>query len=394
MSVEIVRLLLGAGVSETELESSLAESLARGKSLAKLLADTRSALFEPLERELARRDVPSIEIVRPAAEHVAHLPPTLCERLGIVPVRQDPRTGRIDVAALDPLDPHLVSELEFHLGAKVRVLRARAELLDAALPGAALRNPSGPPLPLVRKPPSLDHRTRPPTLDEAPLTEQSDGPPTEVEVSLGIDADDAEPVLSLARPKSSVALPAVLTPDEVRPVSSAMLSSPKPASKLAPVPAEPLDAVLADLDVASSPDAAVSLLLRGMAPARTLLLAARAGGYEGRAASLSLALDAARRVRLEAGRPSVVETALRAGFYLGALPTTPEHTELRALFDGGGESEVYVVPIQTSGRSSLVLVSEISALGGSVDATRRADELARVAGEALTRILLSKKRKA
>jgi hypothetical protein len=378
VSVEIVRLLLGAGVSEAELESSLAEAHVRGKSLAKLLADTRAPLYEPLERELGRREVASIEIVRPSQEHIGRLPPGLCERLAIVPVRQDPRTGRIDVAALDPVDPHLVSELEFHLGAKVRVLRARPDLLEAALPGGAVRNPSGPPMPLVRKAPGAEYRPRPLLLEAVPATERTD-PPSELE--------EPEPVLSLARPKSSPNLPAALTS------RVGVEHAPQPAAKLAPVPAEPVEAVLAELETVLSPDVAVSLLLRGMAPAATLVLAARAGGYEGRAASLSLPLDAARKVRLEAGAPSVIETALRAGFYLGALPMTPEHAQLRALFGGSGDSEVYVVPVQTSGRPSLILISEIEPLGGSVEATRRADELAYVAGEALTRILLSKKRK-
>lgn len=379
MSVEIVRLLVGAGVSESELEGALAESNSRGKSLIKLLADTRTGLYEPLERELTRRDVPSIELVRPAHEHMARLPLSLCERLAVVPVRQDPRTGRIDVAALDPLDPHLVSELEFHLGAKVRVLRARPELLESALPGRAGRNASGPPLPLVRKPPSLEQRPRPLLLQEPPSDPLN-------------EFQEAEPVLSLTRPKSSSTMAAVRAAPDTRQEAGAE-HAPQPASKLAPVPAEPIEAVLADFKTVTSPDVAVNLLLRGMAPAPTLVLAARAGGYEGRAASLSLPLAAARKVRLEAGTPSVVETALRTGFYLGALPTTPEHAELRALFHDGGDSEVYVVPVQTSGRASLVLISEIASLGGSMEATRRADQLAHVAGEALTRILLSKKRK-
>ncbi len=380
MSVEIVRLLLGAGVSEPELERSLAEAHSRGKSLVKLLADTRPELYEPLDRELTRREVPSIEIVRTAHEHVARLPASLCERLAAVPVRQDPRTGRIDVAALDPLDPHLVSELEFHLGAKVRVLRARPDLLETALPGATLRNPSGPPLPLVRKPPSPEYRPGPGLVEDDPATERSDSPS---------EFEEAEPVLSLGRPKSSAATPALHAAR--RPLGSE--HEPKPAAKLAAVPAEPIEAVLADLERVVSPDVAVSLLLRGMAPAPTLVLAARAGGYEGRAASLSMPLDAARKIRFEAGAPSVVETALRAGFYLGALPMTPEHAQLRTLFGSSGDGEVYVVPVQTSGRPSLVLISEIGALGGSVEATQRADELAYVAGEALTRILISKKRR-
>ena len=106
------------------------------------------------------------------------MPAGLCERLAAVPVRRDVRSGRVDVAALDPLDPHIVEEFEFHLGSKVRVLRARPEALLPALgPGTAPRAPSGPPLPLVRKPPRTERMgyAAPSADEQAALTTRESG---------------------------------------------------------------------------------------------------------------------------------------------------------------------------------------------------------------------------
>lgn len=371
MSVEIVRLLLGVGASEREVEAVLASAASTGKSLAKTLVEQGSPLFDPLDRELVRRELPSIEIVRPAHEEMALLPAGLCERLGAVPVRRDARTGRVDVAALDPLDPHVAEELEFHLEARVRVLRARPEALAAALSGSTTRHASGPPLPLVRKArleplpfvtPSAVERAPAATIRDA-IIAQSNG-------------DDDEPVLVLSRPK---------------PTSSARAVAP-PSSALPLPPAEALSDVLAALEAAETLEATIALLIRGLAPARTLLMAVRGGAYEGRSASLGLSVEAARKVRLLVTDPSVIETAVRSGLYLGALPLTPVHDQLRELF--GAESEVYVLPVSASGRPTLILLSELAALGSTVDATRRADDLAKAAGNALTRIVRSKKQRA
>jgi hypothetical protein len=370
MSVEIVRLLLGVGASEREVEAVLASTAATGKSLAKTLVDQGSPLFDQLERELARRELTSIEIVRPALDEVALLPSGLCERLGAVPVRREARSGRVDVAALDPLDPHLTEELEFHLGTKVRVLRARAEAIIGALAsGSAARLPSGPPLPLIRKPP----RGEEPSV-AAPRT-ASLGPAASIQdaVAAAVSAeDDGEPVLSLSRPK--LAAPSSLAAPPARSVD-----------------AEALSDVLASLEAAEAPEAAVALLIRGVAPARALVLAFRGGVYEGRSASPELSAEAAKKVRFTAGEASVIETAVRSGLYLGALPLTPAHAALRELF--GGEREVYVIPVVVSGRASLVLVSEIEPFASSVELTRRADKLTKAASSSLARIVRSKKRR-
>jgi hypothetical protein len=311
-----------------------------------------------LERELARGDFPSIELVRPLASQVSLLPPGLCQRLGVVPVHRDARSGRVDVAVLDPLDQHLLAELEYHLEAPVRLLRAREEALLPALAGlASTTAPSGPPLPLIRKAPQQDEVT-------------------------GSD----EPVLSLSRPKAEkkVTEPIVLEPSghESTAATSVVVDS-QP---------EPVEVVVEATERAGAAEELVALLLRGMAPAPSVVLSVRAGTYSGRAASPGLPADRAQGIKLTAGAASVVETAVRTGLYLGALPHTPAHQGLRDLVGGDGDAEVYVIPVLASGHPTLVLVSEIARLGPSVEATGRADELARAVGKALERIVMSKKR--
>jgi hypothetical protein len=355
VSAETVCVLLRSGAPEGEIEQVLAHAYARGTSLGRYLSEQRSPLAAALERELARADLPSIELVRPLATQVNLLPPGLCQRLGVVPVHRDARSGRVDVAVLDPLDPHLLVELEFHLDAPVRLLRARQEALTPALSALSSTVPSGPPLPLIRTAPQKE--------------------------ATGAD----EPVLSLSRQKAEkkITEPIVLTPSAPG-TAAAVVAPPEP---------EPVEVVVEATERADTAEELVALLLRGMAPAPSVVLSVRAGTYSGRAASPRLPADAAQKIRLTAGTASVVETAVRTGLYLGALPHTPAHQGLRELFGGDGEAEVYVIPVLASGHPTLVLVSEIAKLGPSMQATARADELGRAVGKALERIVLSKKRR-
>jgi hypothetical protein len=363
VSVEVVRLLLRAGASEGEVEDVLGRAVGTGHALAKLVGEDQPDLEHRLERELERVEMPAIELVRPARELLALLPAGLAERLGVVPVRKDARSGRIDVAAVDPLDGHVVSELEFHLGAKVRVLRADLEAIATALGGTTSpRSPSGPPLPLVRKVSSGELRSVPPaaTSDAGPAPEPASRPKSEP------PPEGDEPVLPLARPKA----PRVLPP---------------------PGPLLPLELAENAFEQTRTPDDVVTALIEGLAPARTLVLAVRSTSYVGRAGSAAFERDAVRRVDILNSSPSVVQTAARARYYLGALPHTSAHAELRALF-GDGDDEIYVASVTASGHPTLVVVCDPSLLGGSVEATRRIDALAEVAGQALERILLRRKR--
>jgi hypothetical protein len=350
VSVEVVRLLLRAGASEAEVEEALGRAVAAGQSLARALGDGQPELQRRLERELQRVELPSLEMVRPENEQLGLLPAGLAERLGVVPVNKDTRSGRVDVAALDPLDAHLASELEFHLGAKVRVLRAEAEVLKSALAITGTpRTPSGPPLPLVRRAVSSE-------LKQPPVAPAASEPPP----------SGGEPVLSLSRPKSSLVEPA-------------------------PGPVFPLELAKSSFEEARAPDDVVAALITGLAPARTVVLAVRSSSFVGRAGSAAFERDVVRKVEVLNSSPSVLQTATRAGFYLGALPHTPAHDALRALF-GANDDEVYVACVVASGHPSLVVVCDPSPLGGSSDATQRIDVLATAAGVALERILVSRKR--
>jgi hypothetical protein len=366
--------LLRSGVPEAEIERMLELASERGTSLVRYLAEQASPLAGVLEREISRGDFPTIELVRPLSSQVSRLPPGLCQRLSVLPVNRDVRSGRVDVAVLDPLDPHLLGELEFHLEAPVRLLRAREQGLLTALAAVAQGTvPSGPPRPLVRQPESLE--------------EPGD-----------------EPVLRLSRPKveKKVTEPIGGTPEPVPATSPVPQTEPfarevkaqaKSATVTGPLEGpEPVANVVSDTERADTAEELVALLLRGMAPAPSVVLSVRAGTYSGRAASPGLSTDAAQKVRFTAGTASVIETAVRTGLYLGALPHTPAHQALRDVFGGDADAEVYVLPVLASGHPTLVLVSQIAKLGPSVEATARADELARAVGKALERIVLSKKR--
>lgn len=340
----------------------MALAVSRRTNLPSALAVDRPDLLELIDRELGRAEVPSLELVRPQPELVAGLPEGLCERLGALPVRQDPRSGRIDVAVVDPLDPHVAQELEFHFDAPVRLLRTRFDVFDAALRqsqvGVARGAPSGPPLPLVRRAPSG------PGASMRPLDPPDESPPPP------ITRDDDEPVLSLTR------------------------SKPRHTAPIPPPPAPPtLAQGVEEIEKAHNPDEVVTALVSGLNPAPTIVLAVRGQAYEGRAGSALLDAQGVRRIRLQVGVPSVAETAVRQGYYLGTLPLTSAHGAMREVLGSDADGEVYVTQVTVSNRPSLVVViALLKSLGGSVDATRKVDELCRAAGLALESIVVTKKR--
>jgi hypothetical protein len=351
VSAELAKLLVRGGVPAVDVEHVLGAAVARRTNLPAAIAAERPDLLDVLDRELARAELPSLEIVRPQADLVAALPAGLCERLGALPVRADAYSGRIDVAVLDPLDPHVAQELEHHLEAPVRVLWVRFQAFDAVLKqssSARPQVPSAPPLPLVRRAPQAGR-------------------------------DDEEPVLSLTRSKPRNTAPIPLPP------------VPEPAATTEEVPA--VESALQELAKARNPDEVVAALVDGLRPAATLVLAVRGQAYEGRAGSAALDAQGVRRIRLAAGVPSVAETAVRQGYYLGTLPLTATHATIRDVLGAAADGEMYVAEVSVSNRPSLVvLVALTRALGSSVEATRRVDELCRAAGRTLEAIVVSKKR--
>lgn len=219
--------------------------------------------------------------------------------------------------------------------------------------------PSGPPLPLVRR----TSRSGPDAGASNHDVSIASSPPVAAR-------DDDEPVLSLTR------------------------SKPRNTAPIPPPPSPPsLEQSLGELAKARNPDELVMELVSGLSPAPALVLAVRGQAYEGRAGSALLDAQGVRRIRLPAGVPSVAETAVRQGFYLGTLPLTAVHGAIREVLGIDADGEVYVTQVAVSSRPSLiVLIALVKSLGPSTQASRKVDELCRAAGRALESIVVSKKR--
>ena len=377
VSVELARRLLTWGAAPAEVEAALLEVAGRSVSLVKVVAERSPPLLEQMERELGRLDLPSIEMVRASPDIAQELPAGLCERLVAVPVHRDPRTGRVDVAAADAFDPHIQSEFSYHLQAPIRVLRARYAAVQLAL--TALRGArSSPPRkdaeaksrPGVTMPPPVAQEFERPTGPPLPLVKKTNGASEAL-------LDDSEPVLSLARPKGP----------------SAATVAPEPRLPRAEVlAADELARVMSALELAVAPEEVLDLCCAGLEPMLAVALTLRGSSYEGRAASSELRESPERiaKVKLPTGSTSVVDLALKQGYYLGALPTTPIHESLREILPPRADHEIYVAPVMVLGRPSVMLV--LARLGHTTPSTRRANEIAVAAGNALERILRNRKR--
>jgi hypothetical protein len=145
------------------------------------------------------------------------------------------------------------------------------------------------------------------------------------------------------------------------------------------------------LEDATSPEAVLDLLRDCLAPAASILFQVRNASFDGRVASPDVEARAkVKEISVLSHQPSVLETAFKSGFYLGPLPNTPNHRELRDALPAGAYDDVYVTVVTVSDRPSLVWL--LAGFEQSLDLTRRADEIALAAGRALARILRQRKR--
>lgn len=358
---------------------AIAELLSRANEmrvpLVSAVAELHPELMAILEREVEREGLSTLEMVRPDMQLYGQLPTGLCERLGVLPVLRDARSGQVEAAALDPFDSHALSELAHHLGASVNVRLASPEAFRLGLERVRSRAASGKPEAAVKSEPPSPARvpSQPPSQPPLPLPLVRRAPDGRASSSGQVvpesgAADDGEPVLSLMRskPTGSKAVPA-------------------------PSPFVDMDEALRSLEQEKSPDAVVSALARLMEPAPAIVLAVRGGGYEGRAANGSFGDDeVVKRFRLPAGFATAVEAAIDAGYFLGVLPATPAHAPFRELLAKHASAELYLSPVGISGRPSLILCTVVDR--PTLEITRRANDLTRAAGQVLERILVNKKR--
>ncbi len=122
MTLELTRRLLTTGaIAARDLEAALYLSVVRGVSIARALVDRGVLSERSLEEELSRRSGLPLRQVTPSAEIADKLPRGMCRMLAAVPLRHDPVSGVVEIAAVDPLDGHISAEFTFHLGAPIRV---------------------------------------------------------------------------------------------------------------------------------------------------------------------------------------------------------------------------------------------------------------------------------
>ncbi len=395
MTVELARRLIESGVPLADIEAALLLVVERGLPLSQALSERDPGLLAVLDQELARSELPSVLTVRPTPELCARLPAGMCQRLLAVPVHVDPRNGRVDVAAVEPLDPHIEQEFAFHLQAPIRVLLApRASIRRALMslqrgenisvsPSALGAGEEGiasdVPIPLVKTeaafrsdaPIPLVRRSMLPTPGVAPAA------PQRSQLPLAPGSPDPHLLSWRSRPPPDDLLPEAPPTDHTEAVAAPGADSGVPVRE--------------QLDSAETPDRVVELLRDGLLPAHSLVFTVKNASFDLRTASAAVtARLGSRQISLLSQQPSVLETAVKSGFYLGPIPNTPNHRELREALPPDAANEVYVTVVTVSDRAKLVWL--VAGFEQSLDLTRRADELSVAAGRALARILLTRKR--
>jgi hypothetical protein len=394
VSAQLARRLLETGVVPAEeIYAALSDAVALGVPFVQALVTRGPETAELLDGELSRFRGPALDAVTVSLDLAAELPTGLCERLLAVPLGRA-STGVIEVAAVDPLDPAVGTELARRLGAAVSVVRAplgalllaldrwlderdRAAVRSSRTPAfgtRVVRRDATPALgPAYREPgtagtpePAGAHQSWPPI----PLVRRS--------VSPGRQRVDTNPGVGAASRRVGHGL------DETGTGVIGLYRSKAPP---APEERRPTEPDFTSLTRAESADDVVAALLegaRGLA-ARALVLVARGRTFEIRAcAPAAPALDG---VEVAGGLLAAVAAAVRDQRFLGR-PGEDAAPEAAARFLG--PDEVYLVPVNVGDRVPLCLL--LSGLVATAESTRLADALARRAGQELERILRDRKR--
>lgn len=460
MSYELGRaLLLAELVSPAALQTALFTSVTKGTHLVRALLAT-GAIDEPsLDEILARAEAPVVRAVVPVPDLVARLPAPMCARLLALPVRLDPITGTVDLAMVDVRDAHGARELQHHLAAPVRPLRAPLAAVEDALRRRAeisARGPASMASPPLSSPPShfpqrlsmpgapsvAPRKDTPPwgtpvhtpRLSEppragsdipipltrrhyAPVPGGTQRPPPMYDPGAGLPAvlaldDELEPIIERAPPPTRVSRPPPASlhpariaryeyeggppPDSLPPGS--LIPGPPPVPRHAHHASHPpgfpfgdASSAVGALKAATDRDQVLDILLHGarMVARRVALFVVKRGGFVGWSCTAEFGDRAALQALLvPTTSASILSTAMNEGLYLGAIRHDEVHAPLLRLMQGATR-DVAATAVRVAGRTALVIVAD--ELGDTMIATRRLEELARAAGEALSRILRAKR---
>lgn len=378
MSVDLTRRLVSLGlVPREEVQRALFLHVTRHVPLAKLMGEN-AAVAQVIEDELARSEAPVVRSVAPVTRLVEALPAGICQALLALPVRQDVLTRTVDVAAYDTHDVHIEREFGHHLQAPIRLLRAPLAAIEEALRRLEVDAPPPEPPPrpaldrVARRTPPYLLRSQLEAMDAAASSVPQLRPPSERPIPLVRRANDGVPV-------SSAAVQSLRSSTQ-RPTGPFSMSAPRGPF---PDPGPLFDAIRA----AGSRDEIIDLLLNGLAmiAGRVGTFAVRKNEYQGWRCNEALAhIDSFREVKIPTAVPSILATAAAAGFYLGPLPPNGVHAELLGVM-GGISSEVAVCPLRVEGKLAMLMF--LDDIGDTMVATRRAEDLGRVAGEFLGRLV-------
>lgn len=175
-------------------------------------------------------------------------------------------------------------------------------------------------------------------------------------------------------------------------VKSAPVAADEPApSRRELIDAAALDAALDELGAATTPERVVTILVYAMenVARRVVVFAARSKAYEGRETNHGPSRNAVRALSLPVNADTVLKAAVRTGRFVGPLPSgTANDGVRRVLGDSPGEVVVGIVTVQS--RPALVYVA--SGFDSVRLATRRGEQLAEAASQALERILRDRKK--
>jgi hypothetical protein len=121
---------------------------------------------------------------------------------------------------------------------------------------------------------------------------------------------------------------------------------------------------------------------------RVAVFAVKRDGFHGWACNAEFGdVEALRAIVVPLDQPSILATATAASIYLGPIPGTPPHHALVQVM-GKPSPDVAAVAVRAAGRAAMLLLADD--LGDTLTGTRRMDELARAAGEALSRLLAAR----
>ncbi len=397
-------LLLADAVTPDSLGQALHLSAAQGASLVRSLQALGT--LEPLriEQQLEKGGAPAMRHVAPVEDLIERLPPGLCERLLVLPVRQDPRTGTVDVAVVDARDTHAAEEVAFWLGSPVRMVRTSLASMDAAFRR------------LDEKPASLGMQALAPPIDTAEATapDEPPGPGPNIPIPLtrrpstvvelpvtpapaeerGARDSLREPVLDLQRRKPAAAASVVPTTQRGPFSPDPRIAQPPAAPPVAPAPAGPPVDALAELRGATDRDQVVDLIVTGTraVAGRVAVLTVRRDVLTGWACSAEIADPAAfRKVTLATTPPTVLtEVIEQGGAWLARFPRDLAHASLIELLRQPPDEEVAIAGVRVEGRATLVILA--ARLADRPRAKKVLAELALEAGEALARILRERRK--